>query len=586
MNARILIVGAGPTGVTLACLLLKHGIPCRIIDKRTEQTKESKAINVSAASMQMFDRMGIAPRFLANGKKVKHVYGHWENKRLIHINYNLIDAPYTFFLSMPQAKSERIISDYLLELGIQIERNIEFVESSVEEEHVEVVLRHANGQIEKNQYDYLIACDGAKSSVRNQLGVSFVGHDYHQHYHLLDGFVDWQGPSEDTHYYVTEKGYFIIAPMVGGYHRIVLFDESKGTNSCTKEDYQRLIDMFGPGKVQLKEVLWCSKGFFYNRLIDNFRYKKRIFFAGDAAHVFSPLGGHGMNTCLQDVDNLAWKLAGVINYSWPDRILDTYDEERKVIAKRLVTATDFSTRLINKIEKEFTTNIVNWFPLLRNRENIRKRYPYQFSGLAQQYNLSEFVYAQNSETENEKLVGRYLPYAGNLKKGDETLNTYQLSKLIPVILLFGRYDNTFISAVKPYGFPIYNIVSEATDQLYTNNLKNRNFNKAGASDLQQRSVAEAGHVHDTWPMEAAAKMEVPAKLKTDSSSCLCIDSSDPLFIQLIDKDNALKNKCNIEEGNFLILRPDGMVGFRGHQSDSETIKQYLEKWFTPQTVFA
>ena len=461
-NSPILIIGGGPTGMTFGCHLLKHGVPCRIIEKRAEQTKQSKAININAGSLQMFDRIGFANRFVEQGIKVRHIYVHWERKRIIHVNYNLIEAPYTFFCSMPQAQSERVISNYFEEQGGVIERNIELLETSVKEDRVEVVLKHPDDRIERSSYDYLLACDGAKSTVRTNLQLSFEGHDYHEHYYLFDGYVDCGNtPIVDTHYFVTEKGYFIIAPMVGGYHRMVLYDESRGAKPLTFEEYQDLIDQFGPGYVKLKKILWHSKGFFYNRILEDFRVQKRVFFAGDAAHIFSPLGGHGMNTSLQDTDNLAWKLAGVINYGWDDKILDTYNEERKIIAQLLIRNTDFSTRLINKIEKELTANIENWLPRMRNRGTIRKRASYQFSGLAQQYNLSDFIYTQFSENQEITLVGRYLPYVGELQCAGKTINTYRLSKLIPVVLIFGSCDDVLLDTVKPYGMHIYSILEKS-----------------------------------------------------------------------------------------------------------------------------
>jgi len=391
IKPRILIVGAGPTGMTMACQLLQQGIPCRIIDKRAALTTESKAININSASMQMFDRMGIADRFLEKGLEIKHIYVHWENKRIVHVDYRRIDTPYHFFVCMPQAMSEGVISDFLTEIHGSIERSVEFIGCKPGQDQVEVTLRLPNGELDTEEYDYLLACDGANSPIRKHLEIPFKGVDYHMYYHLFDGFVECGQPIEGVHYFVTEKGYFIIAPMVDGYYRMVLFDESQGAKTCTHEELQELIDLYGPGYVKLKKVVWQSKGFFYNRLLEDFRHQDRVLFAGDAAHVFSPLGGHGMNTSLHDTDNLAWKLAGVINQGWDKKILDTYTEERKEIARVLIKNTDFSTRLINKTERELIPNLENWLPLMRNRGLMRNRTATQFSGLAQQFLLSDFV---------------------------------------------------------------------------------------------------------------------------------------------------------------------------------------------------
>ena len=519
-KSRILIVGAGPTGMTLACHLIKQGIPCRIIDKRADLTKESKAININSASMHMFDRMGIADRFMAKGREIEHVFIHWNNKRIVHVDYSRIEAPYHFFLSMPQAKSERVISDYLTEIGGVVERKVEFLSSKVEHDFVEVTMKHPNGEIETEQFDYLMACDGARSDIRNHLEIPFKGIDYNMYYHLFDGHVECSTPVVDTHYFVTEKGYFIIAPMVDGYYRMVLFDETQGNKTCTHEELQELIDLYGPGYVKLKEVLWQSKGFFYNRLLEDFRHKQRVFFAGDSAHIFSPLGGHGMNTALHDTDNLAWKLAGVINHGWDDRILDTYTEERKETARVLIKNTDFSTRLINKTERELIPNLENWLPLMKNRGVMRKRTAYQFSGLAQKFLPSDFIQATKNIGSEKSIIGKYLPYSGNLKCDGEAINTYRLSRDIPVLLVFGECGPEIKASVRDFDFHIFSIVREGSQ-------------------------------------------------KDPSSTCTTV----------VDLNDDLLNRCNVEQGDILLLRPDGVVGFYGDRSSLEKLTRFLDSWF-------
>lgn len=404
----VIIVGAGPVGLTLAAQLTSAGISCRLFEKRVIASQHSKALSISAGSLNIFAHMNIVEEFLSLGKKVENIYIHWLNQRFMHINYRKLVSPFPFFLSLPQPKTEKILAKHLNRLGQEIERDQELIDINLQSQHISATFKRSDGCVEHCQSRYLIACDGSKSAVRVKLGIAFEGHNYSMYFRLIDVYLDWQGPCDDTHYFVKEDGFIIVIPMAGEFHRIVIKEsvttEENRHQSLSCSTYQTLIDNYGPGKIKLKKIIWESCAPFYNRLIKHYQYQQRIFFVGDAAHLFSPIGGQGMNTGLQDAHNLAWKLAGVIKKNWSTKILATYEHERRFIASQLIKSTDETTRLIARIKPDDKNLITAWLPINKNRERIRTMLPSQFSGLSQCYELSPFVNNLNQAMDSEHLL--------------------------------------------------------------------------------------------------------------------------------------------------------------------------------------
>ncbi len=185
MKSSVLIVGAGPVGMILACNLKKFGITARVIEKRADCSGGSKALAINAASLKVFDGMGIIDEFLKAGESVTHINVHWANQRFIHVNYNHLNGPYPFFLSLPQPITEEILTRHFLKLGGNIERKVSLQSLRHLPNGAEVDLLHADGSTETSQYDYVIGCDGGKSAVRQSIGKKFVGHDYDMYFLLI-----------------------------------------------------------------------------------------------------------------------------------------------------------------------------------------------------------------------------------------------------------------------------------------------------------------------------------------------------------------------------------------------------------------
>jgi 2-polyprenyl-6-methoxyphenol hydroxylase-like FAD-dependent oxidoreductase len=182
-SRKILLVGAGPTGLTLAHELLRQGIQVRLIDKASTASQNTKALGVWPRTLELFarTRTGISEEMVDRGVKTPTFHVWSEGKRLIHLDFthHLAD-PYRFALMIPQTETEALLTRHVLKLGGTIERGTELLSLTQQDEAVEVVLRHADGQEEVTRTGWLIGCDGAHSIVRHLVGVPFVGKTFPQ----------------------------------------------------------------------------------------------------------------------------------------------------------------------------------------------------------------------------------------------------------------------------------------------------------------------------------------------------------------------------------------------------------------------
>jgi 2-polyprenyl-6-methoxyphenol hydroxylase-like FAD-dependent oxidoreductase len=395
---QVLIVGAGPVGLLLACKLKKSGINVVIVEKRSIRSTHSKALSMNAASLAILHSLGIVERFEQVGKKISDISIHWNKKRISHVNYRHLASRYQHILAIPQPETERLLEEYFIELGGEIRRSVTLSDIKVSASGINASLD--NGA--SIECDYLIGCDGSHSSVRDYAGIQFTGFDYDMDFYLFDAEVEWEGRTDEVHYFVEEYGFIIMIPLADGNYRFVVRSRFEEETKPSLADYQSILSQYLPQALVIKSVIWESKSKFYNRLASRYR-AGNIFLAGDACHLFSPIGGLGMNTGFQDAWNLAWKLIAVIREGEPVKLLNTYDEERRKIALLLRDSTDASTRLISRIDQDIK-NIRGWLPIFSNRKRFRNLYPQVFSGLSQNYQGSSMI------VEGGDFVGKYIPY--------------------------------------------------------------------------------------------------------------------------------------------------------------------------------
>jgi 2-polyprenyl-6-methoxyphenol hydroxylase-like FAD-dependent oxidoreductase len=332
----ILIVGAGPVGLTMATELARFGVSVRIIERSPHPTETSRALVVWSRTLELLDRAGCTQAFLEAGLK-----GHGASLRagqtvLGRPRFDDISSAYNFALMIPQRDTERLLIEHLRSLGVEVERQVELVSFSNGIDGVEAVLGHADGRRETVSAPWLLGCDGAHSAIRHGLNIEFHGSTQGDDWLIADVRLDGEhAPAADEiSIYFHRDGPFVIFPLPGQRARIIAtrgkFDAAHPRPDPAITDVQALIDQRAGGGFSASDPVWLTNFQINERKVSQYRYG-RIFLAGDAAHIHSPAGGQGMNTGMQDAINLAWKLAMVVHGDTRESLLDSYSPERNAV---------------------------------------------------------------------------------------------------------------------------------------------------------------------------------------------------------------------------------------------------------------
>ena len=351
-SVDVVIIGGGPTGLMLACQLsLYPSISFRIIDKNATCTTESRALVVHARSLELFAQLNLAEKAISQGTLADGINGFFQGQCQIRSDFTRIRAKqqplltrYPFVLFLEQSVTEQLLESFLHEHSVKVERNSEAIDvvdlESTDGTGVEVIL--SNGETIRTKY--VCACDGARSIVRHKLNLQFEGRTYSESLFVADCAVQnsplgkneaalfWESTGFAAMFPLTNGRYRLLGSIKGENQKDVPIDLSDVTTMLKTRS--RHFDM------NINDCNWISVYHSHHRHITSFRYHKRYFLLGDAAHIHSPVGGQGMNTGLQDAHNLGWKLGHVLTHSANDRLLDTYHDERSAVAKKLVNTTD------------------------------------------------------------------------------------------------------------------------------------------------------------------------------------------------------------------------------------------------------
>jgi 2-polyprenyl-6-methoxyphenol hydroxylase-like FAD-dependent oxidoreductase len=342
----VLVVGAGPTGLTCASELRRRGLDCRIVDKNDAPTIYSKAIAVHARTLEIFEDLGVAKEAVARGIALTGVTMLAAGKTVVQASFDELDTRYPFVLSIPQAETEAILSDLLQRHGGAVERRTELVGLRESGDSVECTLRHDRGE-ERVLARYVVGCDGAHSTVRKLSGFSFDGSTYDDQFMLADVRIDWPYSPQRITTFFSESGLLACFPIPGDRFRLIATapeGSAGGSETPTLEEFQKLVHERSEGAYRLYDPAWMARFRIHCRQVKGYR-KGRVFLAGDAAHIHSPAGGQGMNSGIQDAHNLAWKLALVASGAGRPELLDSYEQERHAVGAAVLSSTDFATRV-------------------------------------------------------------------------------------------------------------------------------------------------------------------------------------------------------------------------------------------------
>ncbi|EMP7084839.1 MULTISPECIES: NAD(P)/FAD-dependent oxidoreductase [Klebsiella] len=442
---KVLIVGAGPVGLIIGCYLNKYGIDFDIIDKNTHSTTWSKALSVSPATIKAFHGLALAGELTAQGKQVQSIYAWYKNRKFLHIDNRHLPTCYPFHVSIPQPRTEQILETALAEAGQLVKRGHQLVSWRREEGRYHVSLLDDARRACSATYDYIIGADGAASTVRELAGIGFSGHDYPLHFVMADVQFASAATLPGTSYYIDELGFLIFLPMPDNQVRIVIKRAGRLPSPRPVPDLQEInvaLARFCPEVPPAQALTWSSSANFYNRIADD-NLQHNIMLAGDAFHLFSPIGGQGMNTGIQDAINLAWKLAFYLHGVASDRLLASYRTERFAAVSGVLHATDHDTGLIAGLVPKNHIDAV-YFPEFCNRHYYRHQLPLQYAGFA----------APQCAHPNG-LMGHHVPWYVFTSPQATFRNSYDAFASGKVVVFSARVDCPPLSRLKPGGWFIF-----------------------------------------------------------------------------------------------------------------------------------
>ncbi|HEX5993925.1 MAG TPA: FAD-dependent monooxygenase [Jiangellales bacterium] len=356
-DVDVLVVGAGPTGLTAACEALRHGLSVRIIERNATRSTFSRALVAHARTLEVFDTMGVVDAILGEGTRFAAL-NTYAGRRRRRVRVDLLDLPwgdtaYPYWLSIPQYATERVLETHLNRLGGEVEWRTTFDDKLVDHgDHVEAVLQRPDGGHETVRARWLIGCDGGRSRVREHAGLRLDRSADGATFVLADTRTTARLTEDEGHVYLAPEGLLLIVPMPEPTRwRIIAHVPTPPPDTALRTDAAFLDELirrragidFGS-----HDLTWTSQFNLSHGLADRYR-RGRVFIAGDAAHVHSPVGGQGLNTGVQDAHNLLWKLAAARRMgddAAVDRLLRSYEAERRPIAQAMVHATARVTRLL------------------------------------------------------------------------------------------------------------------------------------------------------------------------------------------------------------------------------------------------
>ena len=315
----VLIIGAGPVGMTAALELKRRGIHPRIIDKAAGPAQQSRALGVNPRTLEILEPSGVTDRLLAVGNRLHRSFIVEDGRTAFTLRISKLKHHYPFMLIVPQSETELILQEAIRDLGIEIEWNTELMELTVGDGQVTAVIATEDSCTYETP-DHIIGADGAYSTARQFAGLEFRGNSYPIVFALAD--IQYQQPRD--------PGAATIEVLPGGAVASFPIDEHIVRHVGTSADIVSLIKNRRAGN----SVLWESEFHVSFRHVDSMNVRS-VFLAGDAAHIHSPVGARGMNLGIEDAAWLAWLIANGEAHR--------YSEERLPVAKRVIRFTRTQT---------------------------------------------------------------------------------------------------------------------------------------------------------------------------------------------------------------------------------------------------
>jgi 2-polyprenyl-6-methoxyphenol hydroxylase-like FAD-dependent oxidoreductase len=459
----VLVVGAGPTGLTMAAQLHAHGVRLRIVERRHER-RDPRAFVVHPRTLELVAHLGLAEALIGRGDPnvgVRlHAGGRSVDVGLVSPGHT--DTAYPYLLFIPQDAVEEVLEEHLRRVGVVVERGVELTGLAQRPDAVDVELRRDDGSIERDEAGYVLGCDGADSTVRRSAGFAFRARSYRPSLLLADLDIDGELESDRLHGFVSGPGLLFLFPSpVADAWRLLavrpdhggLTDARAGADVEDLAVLQDLADHFAGGSLRLQQPVWSTQVRLRRGQATRYR-RGRVLLAGDAAHLHSPAGAQGMNTGIQDACNLGWKLALVVSGKAPEALLDSYQAERWPVARRTRQLTDLAFLLeaadhapLHWLRQHATPLVL---PIARGRSIPRGAFRL-LGGLLTRYRGSPIVEPGRPRLRRGPRPGDRLPDGRIVHDGEPGWLHELLREPAHHLLLCGRQDGFDRTSVDDFG---------------------------------------------------------------------------------------------------------------------------------------
>lgn len=508
----VLVVGAGPTGLTLAAQVRALDATVRIVDRQLDRVHESRALAMLPRTLEVLRGLGVSETLVERGNDAVQLQLHFGERiaRTRLFDVGLEDTAYPFLLFISQAETEAVLNEHLTARGIRVERGVELVAFTANEQDVACTLRHQDGGTEQLRARYLVGCDGARSSVRRLAGIPFEGGSYPQTFALGDLEVDGDLDRDAAHAFIGAGGMLFFFPLSqpASWRMLGMRPPAPGDGEHEEPpepslaDLQAIADASTGGKLRLRDPIWRTYFRLHHRQAVQYR-AGRVFLAGDAAHVHSPAGAQGMNTGIQDACNVGWKLALVDRGLANDTLLDSYEHERWPIGRFVLRFTDRATSIATSdspVVRLIRTQIApRLAPLVLRRVRVRA---YGFRTLSQlriHYRRSPAVHEGEPALRHGPRAGDRLPDARIVDGGHECWLQEALATPTYHLLLCGpaeRWNNDQLAALgERYAglVAVHRLAREAAPGCL-HDARGEAFARLGVEQAAQYLVRPDGHI--------------------------------------------------------------------------------------------
>jgi 2-polyprenyl-6-methoxyphenol hydroxylase-like FAD-dependent oxidoreductase len=530
-DTTVLIVGAGPSGLTAALILTMARVPFRIVDKKAGPVEETRALIVHAKTLELWDKLGLAQQAIADGQRIGAIQMLREGRPAGTVTFLDTGADertaFPFALSYAQNQTEHMLVNRLEALGGRVEWNTEVLSLSQTTDRVLVHLQRADNGEEILAANWVVGADGARSPVRHALNLELKGDTYEQTLFLADVDLEWAFAPGQVVFDLTRAGFSGFFTIPGGDKRYRLLGSLAPAlarkTTLTLDDLQQQIRDTSTLDVRLLNARWITIYRIHHRMAEQFRIG-RVFLVGDAAHIHSPAGGQGMNTGIGDAYNLAWKLALVATGQAYETLLDSYTAERMPFARTILNGSDrgFTAAVTtNPMGRRIKLVAVPlFFRLLSSRAIFKRQAFWYLSQLWTRYHTSPAI-AETGRT-------RHGPQAGDRAPDGEILD--------------------------------------------------------GAGTQTRLLSLLTGLEHHLLLFEGANPTTVSVAA-LDATTALVTGYAAPIRTHRIRPTNRkLHQRYGATSASLFLVRPDGQIAYRGAATDLDSLRRFLDRFFVARAA--